>query len=598
MPLPFVYNVMGLMEQPTAYFGGGRVIRGDIELVGDLIQDPVSIGLNADTLPDTVGIGRNVVATGTDSTATGTGAIANNGRTVAYGKGAEATGQDATAIGTETTAPSNWNTVIGYDAGSSFNGENVVLVGRKSEARGNDTVAIGEDATANGNQSTAVGRGTEALKQSASAFGQGTKANGAATTVVGQGVTVEADNATSIGTGVDVTGDGATGVGRGTIATAQDSTAIGNGAEANGVNSVAIGTGSTANRDNVYSFGDRDVNLPLGRSFLYPEDAGSQTIVNIPVTDSPAAGTAQEYKFDIGGESILEIAAEADGAGGIQKKVARIKGSFDIRGGNDGLADIVSGDISIVDQDGVEQIGFDATSDPIIVDLHNNRVNNFGLRTGESVTYTSDAGAQRLANINADAAAENSEQSISIGIDQNDIFKAYGESDGAGGIKNLQLRLTQKLNVNNKDIVDSVGGLTIWNAAQNYIEQTALENDRLTYASGSGLVGGGEVALGGSATFNIGAGSFITTNADNLEVNIGSGLESDGSDNIRIRGDSIADSFLSEGTDPHQLSVNIASGLEGFDNNIRVSGSSIADTFLSQGTEPHQLSVNIGRGLV
>jgi hypothetical protein len=509
---------MGLMDQPTAFFGGGRIIKGDIELTGDLLQDPIRIGLNAQTLSDTMAIGINADATGTKSIAIGRDSIANNQNNTALGREAEATGGDATALGNETTAPSRWNTVIGYEAGADEdtvglepNGENVVLVGRKSQASGDNAVAIGEISRANGNNSTAVGRGTQAFGDDSSVFGQGSVINGIGSTIVGQGVTVNVSDATAVGTDVTVSADGATGIGRGTTTTAENSTAIGNGAEANGVNAVAIGTGSVADRDNVYSFGDRDVNLPTGRSFIYPEDAGSQTIVNIPVTDAPAAGTAQEYKFEVAGESIFEVAAEADGVGGIQNKVARIRGSFDIRGGNDSLADIVSGDISIVDQEGTEQVGLDATSDPVIIDLHNNRVNNFGLQNGESITYAPDAGAQRLANINTDGASENSEESISIGINENNIFKAYGEADGVGGVKNLQLRFIEEANVNGNDIRD--GANTIWdsvnsevpNSAMATILNSTLNNSTINVTAGNGLDGPSatDISLGGSFTFDI-----------------------------------------------------------------------------------------------
>jgi len=509
---------MGLQRQPTAFFGGGRVIKGDIELSGDLLQDPIRIGLNAQTLSDTMAIGINADATGTKSIAIGRDSIANNQNNTALGREAEATGGDATALGNETTAPSDWNTVIGYDAGADEetvglepNGKNIVLVGRKAQASGDNGVAIGEISRANGNNSTAVGRGTQAFADNSSVFGQGSTVDGSGATVVGQNVTVTENNATSIGTDVTVSAPGATGIGRGAVATAENATAVGNGAEANGLNSLAIGNGVVVDQDNSYSFGDRNVILPLGRSFLYPEDAGSQTIANIPVTDSPAAGTAQEYKFEVGGESIFEVAAEADGSGGIQNKVARIKGSFDIRGDGDDLPDIISGDISIVDDSGTEQIGLDATSDPIVIDFNDNRVNNFGLRNGESVTYIDDAGSQRLADINVDAAAENAEESISIGINQNNILKAYGQSDGVGGVKNLQLRFIEEANVNGNDIRD--GANTIWdsvntevpNSAMATILNNTLNNSTINVTAGNGLDGPSatDISLGGSFTFDI-----------------------------------------------------------------------------------------------
>jgi Hep_Hag. len=517
------------------------VIRGDIELVGDLIQDPVRIGLNADTLPDTVGIGRNVVATGTDSTATGTGAIANNGRTVAYGKGAEATGQDATAIGTETTAPSNWNTVIGYDAGSSFNGENVVLVGRKSEARGDDTVAIGEDATANGNQSTVVGKATRAVEDNASAFGQASEALGENTTVVGRGVTVDTSDSTSVGVGVNVTGVGATVVGVNGEATADNATALGNGAVAQGTGSIAIGQGTTVSLASAIGFGDRDIALQNTRSVLYPTNAGAQTLANIPVDDTVSAGVRQEFTFDIGGESIFVVRAETDGTGGIQNAVGEIKGSFALEGDTNQVDDIITGDISIQDPSGNEQVGLDATSTPVEIDLHNNRLLNFGIRSGEDITYPDDSGVEQLVDFNVSSASGlGDEMSYSFAVNDSGIAKIFAEADGSGGIQNQEFRLLENINVNSNDLVD--GSNTIWDSGNGYIPLSALESDTVSLSAGTGISGGGDFSLGGSAV------SISLTNTDvtiNGQNGLNGGTVSLGSSvNIGVSGSFELDSDL------------------------------------------------------
>lgn len=91
---------------------------------------------------------------------------------------------------------------------------------------------------------------------------------------------------------------------------------------------------------------------------------------------------------------------------------------------------------------------------------------------------------------------------------------------------------------------------------------------------------------------------FISVGSNGVSVNIGTGLESDGSDNIRPRGDEIADGFLSEGSSAYQLSVNTTNGLEGDgSNNIRVDASDLAGNVLSQTANPYELDVNIGNGL-
>jgi|APHM01.1.fsa_nt_gi Hep_Hag. len=313
---------MGLLQQPTSFFGGGIVIQGDTAIQGKIDTPQVEIGRDSKIVEGATAVGRKAKATG-------------NLHSVGIGRLAEATGNDATAIGTEAKAVNRWNTVIGYDAGAKQstvglepNGKNIVLIGRKAQASGDNAVAIGEDSRANGKNSSALGRQTQVFGDNSSAFGQGAVVNAFGSTVVGQGGQLTDNNATLVGTDVTVTGVGATGIGNGAEATGENATAVGSGAVANGVNSLAIGTNSTTNQDNTFSFGDRNVNLPIGRSFLYPTNAGVQTLADLPVDNSVSEGVRQEYSFDIGGESIFILRAEADGSGGIKNIVGKINGSF------------------------------------------------------------------------------------------------------------------------------------------------------------------------------------------------------------------------------------------------------------------------------
>jgi hypothetical protein len=50
------------------------------------------------------------------------------------------------------------------------------------------------------------------------------------------------------------------------------------------------------------------------------------------------------------------------------------------------------------------------------------------------------------------------------------------------------------------------------------IPNTSLVNSGVTYTAGSGLTGGGAVSLGGSATLNVGAGTGITVNTDDVAL--------------------------------------------------------------------------------
>jgi len=50
------------------------------------------------------------------------------------------------------------------------------------------------------------------------------------------------------------------------------------------------------------------------------EDSGVVTLVNMPVSSTPIAGTEESYSFAIDSEPILKVYSEADGTGGIQNK--------------------------------------------------------------------------------------------------------------------------------------------------------------------------------------------------------------------------------------------------------------------------------------
>ena len=51
------------------------------------------------------------------------------------------------------------------------------------------------------------------------------------------------------------------------------------------------------------------------------------------------------------------------------------------------------------------------------------------------------------------------------------------------------------------------------------IPNGSLTNSTITVTAGSGLTGGGSTALGGTSTLNVGAGTYITVNADDVAVN-------------------------------------------------------------------------------
>lgn len=490
------------MNQPTTFFTGGFRIKGDVQLTGDIVQDPIKIGEGAETLENTIGIGRNATATGGGSTSVGIESDALAQHATAYGKNAQALAQDTTAIGNETTAPANWNTVVGYDAGSFQNGENIVLIGRKSEGQGDDSVAIGENARANGLQSSAIGKATSALAKNSSAFGQGATVTGDEATVVGQGVTLTSDRATSVGTGVSATAEGATGVGRGAVASAKNATAVGNGAEANGVNSAAIGNGVIVNEDNSFSFGNRNISLPIGRSFLYPANPGIQSVINFSVTSDAAAGTEHSYSFDVDDVAIFKAFTEADGTGGIQNQEFQMLSQVNANGndildrttgstiydsveehvpqtiveqgpGSDLVADRVDGfeaedlgsdisasgskiinsatdidfttGISVVDDgDGTATISIDESFQPNWTGRH---VFEGGIEFG-SILLPTNLGNITIANAEITSnSVSGEEQSYSFNINGSPILTVFSIADGVGGITDKAIKVDGDVDV-------------------------------------------------------------------------------------------------------------------------------------------------------
>ena len=78
--------------------------------------------------------------------------------------------------------------------------------------------------------------------------------------------------------------------------------------------------------------------------------------------------------------------------------------------------------------------------------------------------------------------------------------------DSAGASKFLEVSTASGINI------------TATTLALAAIPNSSLTNSSVTYTAGAGLTGGGAVALGASATLNIGAGTGITVNADDVQL--------------------------------------------------------------------------------
>jgi hypothetical protein len=123
-----------------------------------------------------------------------------------------------------------------------------------------------------------------------------------------------------------------------------------------------------------------------------PEDSGADVnILDMSVSATPAGGTEESYVFSIDGTAIIEVYAEADGAGGIQNPRFYIHEELNVEG------------------------------DAYI-----------GL-----LEFAADAGATTAFDMSVTATpAASTEESYVFKIDATAIMKVYAEADGAGGIQN------------------------------------------------------------------------------------------------------------------------------------------------------------------
>ena len=75
---------------------------------------------------------------------------------------------------------------------------------------------------------------------------------------------------------------------------------------------------------NMFKVNERDeievgATLNIG-SFEFAEDSGLVTLVDMPVSSTPSAGTSESYVFKVDGDNIMTVYSEADGSGGVQNK--------------------------------------------------------------------------------------------------------------------------------------------------------------------------------------------------------------------------------------------------------------------------------------
>jgi hypothetical protein len=200
------------------------------EVTGDL-WDSVNIGLNS------VAMGSNTKASGLVSTALGANTTASGERSTALGTQSMASGQASTAMGRYTTASGFVSTAMGFNT------------------------------TASGDSSTAMGGSTTASGASSTAMGVSTTASGASSTAMGVSTTASGPGSTAMGVSTTASGLGSTAMGVFTTASGSYSLATGWNTTASGAYSTAMGyKASTGGFDGSFVYGDYSPNVAIPTS--------------------------------------------------------------------------------------------------------------------------------------------------------------------------------------------------------------------------------------------------------------------------------------------------------------------------------------------
>ena len=122
--------------------------------------------------------------------------------------------RDAVNLGQLNVATNKWivGNPVQYTAPSAT-GRDSTAAGSGAVASGNQATALGDSAVASGNNAIALGQGASATGSNSSALGQGASASGVNATAVGQGASVTGNNAIALGQGAVSSGTNSVAIG-------------------------------------------------------------------------------------------------------------------------------------------------------------------------------------------------------------------------------------------------------------------------------------------------------------------------------------------------------------------------------------------------
>lgn len=190
------------------------------------------------------------------------------------------------------------------------------------------------------------------------------------------------------------------------------------------------------------------------------------------------------------------------------------------------------------------------------------------------------------ARINVSANAGNG-----IAIVGNTITVNTGSTHFTAGVKNTVFDTANFVDSPNIDFTVSAGASVTAGIITGSVVNAHLQNSAITITAGSGLTGGGSTSLGGSSTINVGAGTGITVNTDDIQLKNAGSL----TNNVLPRWDSgngqLINSAISD--DGSALSLGRNTGVTGwFFATGAITGSAVSASGIVSG-----LSVSAAQGI-
>lgn len=171
---------------------------------------------------------------------------------------------------------------------------------------------------------------------------------------------------------------------------------------------------------------------------------------------------------------------------------------------------------------------------------------NISGSTGLTTTISSISGG---AKINVSANAGNG-----IAIVSNNITVDTGSAHFTNGVKGTVFSNGNFVDSPNIDFTVTAGTSVTAGIITGSVVNAHLQNSAITITAGSGLTGGGSTSLGGSSTLNVGAGTGITVNADDIQLKNAGSL----TNNILTKWDSSNGQLVNSGLTDDGTGLSIA----------------------------------------